>query len=166
MCTAATRCVQACLVVGKFTHHQTQDPEHTCLASLLCLPKHSRSPLLRRLCSVRWLAHCLTCGAAFRTQLGLNLGANKQVAFTETTYHKIINAPTCVQILLVSPRQDNHIAIPDGSGIFVIAALAPLYVDTSGTVYLAQGLITQVGQLVAGSIGRGFGKACASVAVM
>ena len=64
-----------------------------------------------------------------------------------------------MQILLVGPAQDNYIAIPDGSGVFVIGALAPLYVDTSGTVYLAQDLITQVGQLMAGSIGRSFGKA-------
>lgn len=72
-----------------------------------------------------------------------------------------------MQILLVSPSQDNYIAIPDGSGVFVIGALAPLYVDTSGTVYLAQDLITQVGQLTAGSIGRSFGKPlCASIPVL
>jgi len=63
-----------------------------------------------------------------------------------------------LQILLDTPTQDNYIAIPDGSGIFVIEALEPLFIDTSGSVYLAQDLIVHVGQLVAGSIGRSFGK--------
>ena len=54
--------------------------------------------------------------------------------------------------------QDNYIAVPDGSGIVVIDALEPLYIDTSGTVYLAEDEITQVGQLMVGSIGRSFGK--------
>ena len=63
-----------------------------------------------------------------------------------------------LQILLDTPTQDNYIAIPDGSGIFVIEALEPLFIDTSGNVYLAQDLIVHVGQLVAGSIGRSFGK--------
>ena len=63
-----------------------------------------------------------------------------------------------LQILLDMPTQDNYVAIPDGSGIFVIEALEPLFIDTSGTVYLAQDLIVHVGQLVAGSIGRSFGK--------
>ena len=63
-----------------------------------------------------------------------------------------------LQILLDTPTQDNYIAIPDGSGIFVIDALEPLFIDTSGNVYLAQDLIVHVGQLVAGSIGRSFGK--------
>ena len=63
-----------------------------------------------------------------------------------------------LQIFLDTPTQDNYIVIPDGSGIFVIEALEPLFIDTSGTVYLAQDLIVHVGQLVAGSIGRSFGK--------
>ncbi len=63
-----------------------------------------------------------------------------------------------MQILLDAPSQDNYIVIPDGSGIFVIEALAPLYLDTAGTVYLAQDEIVHVSQLVAGSIGRTFGK--------
>jgi len=63
-----------------------------------------------------------------------------------------------LQILLDTPTQDNYIAVPDGSGIFVIEALEPLFIDTSGNVYLAQDLIVHVGQLVAGSIGRSFGK--------
>ncbi len=56
------------------------------------------------------------------------------------------------------PTEDNYITIPDGSGIFVIEALEPLFIDTSGNVYLAQDLIVHVGQLLAGSIGRSFGK--------
>lgn len=63
-----------------------------------------------------------------------------------------------MQILLDDPSQDNYIVIPDNSGIFVIEALEPLFIDTSGTVYLEQDLIVHVGQLVAGSIGRSFGK--------
>jgi len=63
-----------------------------------------------------------------------------------------------LQILLDTPTQDNYITLPDGSGIFVIEALEPLFIDTSGNVYLAQELIVQVGQLLAGSIGRSFGK--------
>ena len=62
-----------------------------------------------------------------------------------------------MQILLDDPSQDNYIVIPDNSGIFVIEALEPLFIDTSGTVYLEQDLIVHVGQLVAGSIGRSFG---------
>ena len=63
-----------------------------------------------------------------------------------------------MQILLVTPTQDNYIAIPDNSGIFVVNALAPLYLDTGGNVYLQQGEITRVGQLTAGSITRSFGE--------
>ncbi len=63
-----------------------------------------------------------------------------------------------LQILLDTPTQDNYITVPDGSGVFVIEALEPLFIDTSGNVYLAQDLIVHVGQLVAGSIGRSFGK--------
>lgn len=63
-----------------------------------------------------------------------------------------------LQILLVTPTQDNYIAIPDNSGIFVVNALEPLYLDTEGNVYLQQGEITRVGQLTAGSISRNFGE--------
>ena len=63
-----------------------------------------------------------------------------------------------LQILLDPPSEDNYIVIPDGSGIFVIDALEPLFIDTGGAVYLVEELITHVGKLVAGSIGRGFGK--------
>ena len=52
---------------------------------------------------------------------------------------------------------ENNIAVPDASGVFVVAALAPLYINALGTVLLAQSEITQVGQLTAGSIGPGFG---------
>ena len=62
-----------------------------------------------------------------------------------------------VQIWVSGPSQENNIAVPDASGVFVVAALAPLYVNASGTVLLAQSEIVQVGQLTAGSIGPGFG---------
>lgn len=48
----------------------------------------------------------------------------------------------------------------------MIEALEPLYIDTSGTVYLDQGQITNVGQLVAGSIGRSFGTSCFTMDLM
>ena len=63
-----------------------------------------------------------------------------------------------LQILMDGPYQDNYVIIPDSSGIFVVDAFEPLFIDTGGAVYLAEDLITSVGQLVAGSIGRGFGK--------
>ena len=63
-----------------------------------------------------------------------------------------------LQILMDGPYQDNYLIIPDSSGIFVVDAFEPLFIDTGGAVYLAEDLITSVGQLVAGSIGRGFGK--------
>ena len=62
-----------------------------------------------------------------------------------------------LQIWVSGPSQVNNIAVPDASGVFVVADLAPLYVNASGTVLLAQSEITQVGQLNAGSIGHGFG---------
>ena len=63
-----------------------------------------------------------------------------------------------MQIWVSGPSTENNIALPDASGVFVVAALAPLYVNASGTVSLAQRQITQVGQLNAGSIGPGFGE--------
>ncbi len=53
----------------------------------------------------------------------------------------------------------NNIAIPDASGVFVVEAIPPLYVN-SGAVSLTQSQILQVGQLIAGSIGRSFGESC------
>ena len=64
-----------------------------------------------------------------------------------------------LQIWVGNPAYNNYIALPDAGGVFVVAALAPLSINTSGTVQLDQSQIMQVGQLVAGSIGRTFGKA-------
>ena len=69
-----------------------------------------------------------------------------------------MQASLMLQILMDGPYQDNYIIIPDSSGIFVVDAFEPLFIDTGGAVYLAEDLITSVGQLVAGSIGRGFGE--------
>lgn len=57
-----------------------------------------------------------------------------------------------------SPAHNNFIALPDASGVFVVKALAPLFINNSGTVALDQSQIVQVGQLTAGNIGRTFGK--------
>ena len=63
-----------------------------------------------------------------------------------------------LQIWVDDPTQNNFIALPDASGVFVVQALAPLFADNTGTVALDQSQIEQVGQLAAGSIGRTFGK--------
>lgn len=55
---------------------------------------------------------------------------------------------------------ENNIAVPDASGVFLVAASAPLYVNASGFVALDQSQIVQVGQLGFGSIGRSFGMHC------
>ena len=57
-----------------------------------------------------------------------------------------------------SPTQNNFIAIPDASGVLVVQAHAPLFINNTGTVKLDQSQIVQVGQLAAGSIGRTFGE--------
>lgn len=62
-----------------------------------------------------------------------------------------------LQIWVDNPTKDNYIALPDSSGVFVVEALAPLYINGSGSISLDQSQIVQVGQLVAGSIGRTFG---------
>ena len=61
------------------------------------------------------------------------------------------------------PSMSNNIAVPDASGVFVVEAIAPLYVNTSGAVSIAQRQILQVGQLIAGSIGRSFGESSACI---
>ena len=53
---------------------------------------------------------------------------------------------------------NNTIALPDASGVFVVEAVPPLYINSSGSVSLEQSQIVEVGQLIAGSIGRSFGK--------
>ena len=63
-----------------------------------------------------------------------------------------------LQIWVNGPAQNNFIAIPDASGVFVVDAVTPLFIDNTGTVALDQNQIVQVGQLVAGSIGRTFGE--------
>lgn len=63
-----------------------------------------------------------------------------------------------LQIWVDGPAMDNYIALPDASGVLVVEALEPLYINTSGTVILDQSQIIQVGQLIAGSIGRSFGE--------
>ena len=63
-----------------------------------------------------------------------------------------------LQIWVDDPTQNNFIALPDSSGVFVVQALVPLFVDDLGTVALDQSQIVQVGQLAAGSIGRTFGE--------
>lgn len=68
-----------------------------------------------------------------------------------------IHQHSLLQIWVDNPAQNNFIALPDASGVFVVQALAPLSVDTAGTVALDQSQIEQVGQLAAGSIGRTFG---------
>ena len=65
-----------------------------------------------------------------------------------------------VQIWVDGPSMSNNIAVPDASGVFVVEAVAPLYVNSSGAVSLTQSQILQVGQLIAGSIGRSFGESC------
>ncbi|KAL3159984.1 hypothetical protein ABBQ38_010372 [Trebouxia sp. C0009 RCD-2024] len=61
-------------------------------------------------------------------------------------------------IWMDSPTRNNFIAIPDASGVLVVQARAPLFINNTGTVELDQSQIVQVGQLVAGSIGRTFGN--------
>ncbi|DBB09662.1 TPA: hypothetical protein ACH3X3_001309 [Trebouxia sp. C0006] len=61
-----------------------------------------------------------------------------------------------LQIWVDGPSMSNNIAVPDASGVFVVEAIAPLYVNSSGAVSIAQSQILQVGQLIAGSIGRSF----------
>lgn len=63
-----------------------------------------------------------------------------------------------LQIWVNEPTQNNFIALPNASGVFVVQALAPLFIDSTGTVALDQSQIVQVGQLAAGSIGRTFGE--------
>ena len=63
-----------------------------------------------------------------------------------------------LQIWVDDPTQNNSIALPDASGVFVVQALAPLFISNTGTVALDQSQIVQVGQLTAGSIGRTFGN--------
>ncbi len=57
----------------------------------------------------------------------------------------------------------NNIAVPDASGVFVVEAVPPLYVNSSGAVSLTQSQILQVGQLIVGSIGRSFGESLCSL---
>ena len=63
-----------------------------------------------------------------------------------------------MQIWLEEPSAENQIVLPDASGIMVVEAAPPLYVDTVGTAYLIQDEILSVGALTAGSIARGFGR--------
>ena len=56
---------------------------------------------------------------------------------------------------------DNYIFLPDASGTLLVDAVAPLYANSSGAVYLEQGQISQLGQVVAGSLGPGFGTCLA-----
>ena len=63
-----------------------------------------------------------------------------------------------LQIWVDDPTQNSFIALPDASGVFVVQALAPLFINNTGTVTLDQSQIVQVSQLTAGSIGRTFGK--------
>ncbi len=65
-----------------------------------------------------------------------------------------------LQIWVDGPSMSNNIAVPDASGVFVVEAIAPLYVNSSGAVSIAQSQILQVGQLIAGSIGRSFSESC------
>ena len=65
---------------------------------------------------------------------------------------------TGTQVVVSNPTVERWITIPDASGVVVVAAQQPLFVDTSGTVSLAQSGIISVGALSSGSIARGFGK--------
>ena len=61
-----------------------------------------------------------------------------------------------------SPTRNNFIAIPDASGVLVVQARAPLFINNTGIIELDQSQIVQVGQLAAGSIGRTFGETSCS----
>ncbi|KAL3159988.1 hypothetical protein ABBQ38_010376 [Trebouxia sp. C0009 RCD-2024] len=56
-----------------------------------------------------------------------------------------------------SPTRDNSIVMPDASGVLVVQALPPLFINNTGMIELEQSQIVEVGQLAAGSIGRTFG---------
>ena len=63
-----------------------------------------------------------------------------------------------LKVLVTGPSRNNSISVPDASGVLVVQAVAPLYVNQQGVVSLDQSEIVQVGELVAGSIGRNFGE--------
>ena len=62
-----------------------------------------------------------------------------------------------MQVMVSSPTSQRWVTLPDASGVLVVAAQQPLFVDASGTVSLSQTGITAVGALSSGSLARGFG---------
>lgn len=64
----------------------------------------------------------------------------------------------CLQLMVDNPSAQRWILLPDASGTFLVAAAAPLFVDSNGTVSLLQTSIVAVGDLTAGSLTRSFGE--------